>query len=224
MEASIAQEARPTEGLIAHVSKMSARRTLYGERRRASRAGAKGEPLVQLDVRLNEQSEHDLLAGARAGDAAAFGELVRRHQQYLLHLVHPLVASDDDAEDTVQEAFVEAWRQLDRFREAATFRTWVGRIAVFRAMREAGKPRLMMDDAVAEGRPAAGADQAELMAVREAVQQLPEEFRLPLILRFWREMSGREIAELLGWEQSTDWTRIYRGLEQERRTLEEDRG
>ena len=50
--------------------------------------------------------------------------------------------------------------------------------------------------------------------------ELPDKLRLPVVLRFWREMSGREIAELLGWEQSTVWTRIYRGLEQVRQNLE----
>ena len=179
---------------------------------------------MQPQVRLDEQSDRYLLSRARGGETAAYGELVRRHQQYLLHLVRPLVASDDDAEDAVQEAFVEAWRQLSRFREEASFRTWVGRIAVFGAMRVARKPRLVSGDPLVEGQAAESADQAEVMAVREAVQELPEEFRLPLILRFWREMSGREIGDLLGWVQSTVWTRIYRGLEQLRRTLEEDRG
>lgn len=178
---------------------------------------------VRPDSRSEHETDHDLLRAAREGHATAFSELVRRHQAALLNLAGPFVDSREDAEDAVQEAFVEAWRQLDSFREEASFRTWVGRIALYRAMALSKKPRLLAEDAPGwDAQGTDGAEVADTLAVREAVLALPDDFRLPVVLRFWREMSGREIAELLGWEQSTVWTRIYRGLEQVRRTLEED--
>ena len=178
---------------------------------------------MRPDSRSEHEPDRDLLQRVRGGDSAAFAELVRRHQAALLNLVAPFVALREDAEDAVQDAFVEAWRQLDRFRGDASFRTWVGRIAIYRAMAFAKKQRPVTADAPdwdGEGPPPP--DAAEALAVREAVLALPEDFRLPVVLRFWRDMSGREIAALLGWEQSTVWTRIYRGLEQVRRTLEEE--
>jgi len=176
---------------------------------------------VRPASRSEHQSERGLIQRTREGDARAFAELVRRHQEAVLSLVAPFVNSREDAEDAVQEAFVEAWRQLDDFRGEASVRTWVGRIAIYRAMALAKKRRPVMADAPdwdGEGSPPP--DQAEVLAAREAVLALPDEFRVPVVLRFWRDMSGREIAELLGWEQSTVWTRIYRGLEQVRQNLE----
>jgi len=178
---------------------------------------------VRPDSRSEHATNHDLLQRVRGGDSAAFAELVRRHQAAVLSLVAPFVHSPEDAEDAVQEAFVEAWRQLDRFRGEASFRTWVGRIAIYRAMTLSKKPRPLMENAPGwDGEGPQLPDAAEALAVREAVLALPEDFRLPVVLRFWRDMSGREIAELLGWEQSTVWTRIYRGLEQVRQNLESE--
>ena len=178
---------------------------------------------MRLDSRSQHETDRDLLRRARDGDTPAFGDLVRRHQAAVLSLVAPFVNSREDAEDAVQEAFVEAWRQLDDFRGEASFRTWVGRIAIYRAMALAKKQRPVTADALGwDGEGSPPPDAAEVLAAREAVLALPDEFRVPVVLRFWRDMSGREIAELLGWEQSTVWTRIYRGLEQVRRTLEEE--
>jgi len=185
-----------------------------------SSAAVKESPHVRPDPRSGQDSDPQLLTRVRAGDTPAFAVLVRRHQVALLSLVDPLVATREDAEDVVQEAFVEAYRQRDRFRGDASFRTWVGRIAVFKAMRLARTRAPGTDDGAAlESVTQPSANPAETLAVRDAVVELPDKLRLPVVLRFWREMSGREIAELLGWEQSTVWTRIYRGLEQVRRTL-----
>ncbi len=176
---------------------------------------------MRADSRSEQDSDPQLLNRVRAGDTRAFAVLVRRHQAALLRLVDPLVATPEDAEDVVQEAFLEAYRQRDRFRGDASFRTWVGRIAVFRAMRLAGKRRPVTGDGAAlEGMTQPSANPAETLAVRDAVAELPDELRVSVVLRYWRELTGREIAEILGWEQSTVWTRIYRGLEQIRRTLE----
>jgi RNA polymerase sigma-70 factor (ECF subfamily) len=171
--------------------------------------------------RSEQESDLQLLQKVRAGHTPAFATLVRRHQAALLSLVGSFVSTREDAEDVVQEAFVEAYRQLDRFRGDASFRTWVGRIAIYKAMGLAKRQQLVIgDDREFEDAAQPPTNPAEAIWVRDAVHDLPEELRLPVVLRFWRDMSGREIAELLDWEQSTVWTRIYRGLEQLRRTLE----
>src|SRR3954453_16951871 len=66
----------------------------------------------------------------RAGERAAFDELVRRHQQALWRLARRYVKNDADAADVVQQTFVRAFRGLARFRAAATVRTWMYRIAI----------------------------------------------------------------------------------------------
>ena len=79
----------------------------------------------------------------------------------------------------------------------------------------------MSVDCDTETIPGAGPEPSLSLLMSEAVGKLPAPFRIPIVLRFYEELSGAEIAALLGWKQSTVWTRLYRGLEMLRRELEE---
>ena len=175
------------------------------------------------DTDLDERRQPELVRAARAGDQEAFRALMQRHQARLLRLVGRFVGSREDAEDVVQEAFIAAYRQMGRFRGDASFGTWLGRIAIYKALKVARRERRATP---LEGNPARQSadepDRAAAIAVREAVARLPEKLRLPVVLRFWQGLSGKEIAEMLGWKQSTVWTRLYRGLERLKRELEGD--
>jgi len=163
----------------------------------------------------------ELVQDAKAGAPDAFRALMQRHQAGLLRLVGQFVASREDAEDVVQEAFIAAHRQMGRFRGDASFATWLGRIAIYKALKVARRERRATP---LEGNPARQSadepDRAAAIAVREAVARLPEKLRLPVVLRFWEGLSGKEIAGVLGWKQSTVWTRLYRGLERLRKDLQ----
>jgi len=178
-------------------------------------AGTEAEPAGASDLELTRR--------LRAGDSDAFRALMQRHQARLLRLVGRFVGSREDAEDVVQETFIAAHRQMSRFRGDASFGTWLGRIAIYKALKVARRERRATP---LEGNPARQSadepDRAAAIAVREAVARLPEKLRLPVVLRFWEGLSGKEIAEKLGWKQSTVWTRLYRGLERLKRELEGD--
>jgi len=79
-------------------------------------------------------SDEALVARARDGDRAAFGELVRRASPDLFRLCARITGDAALAEDAMQEAFVDAWRALPRFEERARFSTWLHRIAVNAAL------------------------------------------------------------------------------------------
>ena len=72
--------------------------------------------------------ERELVRRARAGDARAYEELVRSHQEVAFKVAYVIAGSAADAEDAAQDAFVKAWRALGRFRPEAPFRPWVLRI------------------------------------------------------------------------------------------------
>ena len=74
--------------------------------------------------------DHRLIAECRKGQSAAFGELVRRHQDRLFNTVFRLLDCAEDAQDVVQEAFLHAYESLDRFKGDSQFFTWLYRIAV----------------------------------------------------------------------------------------------
>jgi RNA polymerase sigma-70 factor, ECF subfamily len=71
----------------------------------------------------------DLVARARRGDQAAFGELVDRHRMAVYRATLAILRSHADAEDAAQDAFVNAYRHLDRFRGDSSFKTWLLTIA-----------------------------------------------------------------------------------------------
>jgi len=182
-----------------------------------------GASLVVSDrySRLREAPDQELVEQARAGNRGAFCALMHRHQAGLLRLVGRFLASREDAEDVLQDTFVAAYRQMDRFRGEAAVGTWLGRIALYTAMRVSRRQRLTAsDDPDPEAWGVEETDRAEALAVREAVGRLPEKLRLPVVLRFWEGMSGREMAAMLGWRQSTVWTRLYRGMERLRKDLQ----
>jgi RNA polymerase sigma-70 factor (ECF subfamily) len=70
-------------------------------------------------------SDVDLVARARQGDPAAFGELVERHQTAVFRAALAALGSHADAEDAAQDAFLLAFRRLDTFRGDASFKTWL---------------------------------------------------------------------------------------------------
>lgn len=78
--------------------------------------------------------ESDLVARAQRGDHAAFDELVEMHLLRVWRVVWRIVRNEGDAEDVVQEVFLNAWRKLDSFRGEARLSTWLHRIAVNRAL------------------------------------------------------------------------------------------
>src|SRR2546425_1764724 len=70
-----------------------------------------------------------VLARARQGDAEAFRVLVERHSRSVFRLAYRMTGNEEDAEDVVQETFLRAYRQLDRYEARSSFSTWLYRIA-----------------------------------------------------------------------------------------------
>ena len=167
-------------------------------------------------------SDEELMTRARAGDATAFGEFVRRHTP-TVHRWMARAVGAQDAEDLTQEVFLKAYRGLARFRGDAPPRAWLASIAdnaVKNRYRALGRFRRIFSPAEPEsatGR-AAGADPEESARagesrrfVAEALQRVPVEFRLPVVLRDLEEWSYEEIAVSLRLPVGTVKSRIARG-------------
>ena len=89
------------------------------------------DPAVTRLMKRMAGSDDDTatVAQARAGDADAFRRLVERHSRNVFRLAYRMTRNEHDAEDVVQEAFLKAYRSLDRFEERAHFGSWIYRIA-----------------------------------------------------------------------------------------------
>jgi RNA polymerase sigma-70 factor (ECF subfamily) len=173
---------------------------------------------------------------ARAGDEAAVRTLVRRHNRRLFRVARGVLRDDAEAEDVVQETYVRAFTRLDRFRGEAELPTWLTRIALNEALGrlrkrrpgadlsalDAGEERaILFPMSPAPAGPEGEAGRAQARAVLEqAVDALPEAFRLVFVLRDMEGMSIEETAAALSIRPETVKTRLHRARRMLRRSIE----
>ncbi|GIW92735.1 MAG: RNA polymerase sigma factor [Pirellulaceae bacterium] len=176
-------------------------------------------------------SDFDLIDRSVAGDEQAFAELVGRYQSRLLTALVHILGSRSDAEDVLQEAFWNAYRNLDGFQRNSSFYTWLYRIAFNLAVtfqrRQRGElsvEELRRIGAVEPAEPDADVtaplERAEEVArVRAALERLSTEFRTALILRDLEGCCYETIAEITGVPIGTVRSRIHRARAQLREIL-----
>lgn len=146
-------------------------------------------------------TDEELVRRTRAGDEAAFSELIRRHRAAVYRTAWRLSGDHADADDLSQEAFVKAYRALGSFRGESKFSTWLMRIVMNLAFtaRQSRRPSVSIDEVreIASGGPPA--DQAVLgRQVRAAVEMLPPRQRQVLLLKVYEGLKFQEIADLAG--------------------------
>ena len=181
--------------------------------------------------------EAALVARAKAGDAAAFSELVRHYDRRVFRMAKQITQNDDDAEDVLQEAFLKAYTHLDDFQGNSKFYTWIVRIAVNEALMklrkrrsdrsvpldepiDTGEDEVAREIAVWEDNPEDVYSREELAELLdEAVQSLRPAYRTVFILRDIEEMSIEETAQALGLSISAVKSRLLRARLQLRERL-----
>lgn len=162
----------------------------------------------------------NLPARVRAGDMAAFGDLVRIHQPFAFRLAVRLLCSEDDAEDAVQEAFVRVWRNIDRYDPAARFTTWLYRIVTnlcLDRLRKRKRERHVSDSPGTEGEGQAcdldiehAASTADLVRIiRRIAGDLPETQRLVFTLRDLHDLSIEEVRRITGLSEASIKTNLH---------------
>ena len=170
------------------------------------------------------EHEASLLARAREGDLDAFAEFVRVFERRIRSVLSRLLDDERDIDEAAQDTFLQAWRNLERFRgEAAPF-TWLYRIAVNEALQRTRRRRLevtpLEPEAVEEraeggaGRaPAADVEAAgreALTFLKERIRALPDDARVPLVLRDVEGWSYEDVAAVLDLSVAAVRSRIHR--------------
>ena len=173
-----------------------------------------------------------LLAQARGGEVEAFAELVRRHEHRVRAGLYRLLDDERDVEEATQDSFVQAWRNLDRFRGEAAVFTWLYRIAVNEALGRLRRKRVPLAEgadveqadsrtAEATSEPEGAAEAGELKAfLARRIRALPLEYRAPLVLRDLFGLSNQEVADVLELSVAAAKSRIHRARMQLREELE----
>jgi len=179
-------------------------------------------------------SEAELVERARRGDHAAYGDLVRLHEDVAFRTAYVICGSAADAEDAAQEALVRAYAALGRFRPGAPFRPWLLAIVANEARnrrRGAGRRAALALRATEQAAavPDGGATpsvEADVLAHDEratllhAVEGLREEDRLVIACRYLLDLGEAETAAVLGLPQGTVKSRLSRALGRLRERLE----
>jgi RNA polymerase sigma-70 factor (ECF subfamily) len=169
-----------------------------------------------------EDTEAVWVEQAKAGDQGAFTRLVEAYQTPVYNLAYRMLGNSVEAENAAQETFIRMYTKLDTYDANRKFSSWLLAIASHYCvdlLRRRRMNYLSLDDLppmVELSMPRT--DQPEQVVVRDqdasAVQKLlealPPNYRTPVVLRYWYDMSYREIAEAMGVTESTVKTRLHR--------------
>jgi RNA polymerase sigma-70 factor (ECF subfamily) len=174
--------------------------------------------------RAGRSEEAELVKRALARDDAAFRTIMERHNQRLYRVARSILRNDVEAEDAVQEAYINAFTHLDSFRGDSSLATWLSRItmneALGRLRRE--RPSLELNDrteaqiipfpqTTTKDDPERTMAQREILQlVERATDNLPEIFRVVFVARVIEGMSIEETADVLGLQPETVKTRLHR--------------
>jgi RNA polymerase sigma-70 factor (ECF subfamily) len=176
------------------------------------------------------EDEATLIAQLRAGDEAAFEQVVRAYGGRLLAVARRIVGTEEDARDVVQDAFLNAFRSLDRFEGNAKLSTWLHRIVVNAALMKLRtrkrKPEqsietllpAFLDDGHHEERFQSWDEPVDKLMeraenrelVRKQIDALPEGYRTVLVLRDIEGLDTEETAKVLGLSVNAAKIRLHR--------------
>ncbi|RMF22700.1 MAG: sigma-70 family RNA polymerase sigma factor [Cyanobacteria bacterium J083] len=190
------------------------------------------ETIPQRFVSLDKISNYDLIVRCQAGrqpDKAAFSELLRRYQSHVEKLLYHLAPDWQDRADLVQEVWIRVYRNIKRLKEPVKFKGWLSRITTnlfydelrkrkrVRSPLSLDAPRRTDNDQmsweIASDYPSPNDDlstQEFYEHLRVAINNLPESFRITIVLREIEGMAYEEIAEITGVTLGTVKSRIAR--------------
>jgi RNA polymerase sigma-70 factor (ECF subfamily) len=195
--------------------------------------------MTTIQPKLEEpvSDELQLVRAAKGGDVSAFEQLVKRYDRNVFRIANHITHSREDAEDVVQEAFLKAYSNLEKFQEQSKFYTWLVRIAVNEALMKLRKRRperfVSLDEDVKtedDSLPREVADwspnpeqlynQEELRDIlSRTIQGLPPTFRTVFVLRDVEGLSTEETAEALDLSVPAVKSRLLRARLQLRERL-----
>lgn len=157
---------------------------------------------------MGNETDLQLIESFRRGDERAFNEIVLRYQQRIYWAARRIAGNHEDADDIVQEAFINAYSKLQSFRGDSSLYTWLYRIAVNLSLTAVRKNRLVEYfhfDSLTEGRKSTGEDPAQIALrneerslMEDAEKTLPAKQKAVFVLRYHEGMKFDEIASVLG--------------------------
>ena len=178
----------------------------------------------------NAEADKALVLKVQQGDKSAFDLLVIKYQHRIIQLVNRYVKDPSEAQDVAQESFIKAYRALGNFRGDSAFYTWLYRIAINTAKNYLVSRNRRYSDYhidVQDAEQVENSLQLKVMetpdnllqndeiidAIKKAIENLPEEMKVAIMLREFEGMSYEEIAQAMECPVGTVRSRIFRARE-----------
>ncbi|WP_416144604.1 sigma-70 family RNA polymerase sigma factor [Planococcus koreensis] len=161
------------------------------------------------------QHDEETISAAIRGDRLALQLLLKAEKEKLYRMAYTYVKNEEDALEIFQQTVLQAIESVHQVKEPAYFSTWLTRICINKALAIIKKnKKLIVMDEVEERRTEndASADIAQQLDVEKALDVLPEKYKTALMLRFYRDFTVKQIAEVMGCPEGTVKTIIHRGL------------
>jgi RNA polymerase sigma-70 factor (ECF subfamily) len=202
--------------------------TVTVERPKSGNLSKSSQPRTTVGRTRHDLEDAELVNQCRAGDKAAFGQLVTKYRHKAYAIVYAMVQNEQDARDLAQEGFLHAWGAIHRFKGRSSFYTWLYRIMRNVAVDSLRKKRIYADGQFderiaaaniipdAETAPSAAPLPAKELQrkeirqqINEAIAQLPPVHRTVIVLKEFECLQYNEIAEILQCSIGTVMSRIY---------------
>jgi RNA polymerase sigma-70 factor (ECF subfamily) len=226
MALALLQEAQDAEAGT-KLRRRTNNRPPYRARGRSISAKLSTSVAMTIDEEIQDE---DLVRCIRQGDTNQFGLLAKRYASKIYGLAMRLMRNPADAEDGVQEAFLLVHTKLDSFRGESAFGSWLYKVAlnsIYMKLRQRKHaPEANIDDylpkfdgrgmmqgmvrKVGDGPEAEAIRQQSMAALQEAIERLPNDYRIVLVARDIDELSSEETAEALGLTGATVKSRLHR--------------
>lgn len=198
-------------------------------------------PSLTLVQGTQQKTDAELVVLSQQKNTQAFEQLVKRHQRSVYNSLYQMAPDWNHTSDMTQEVFIRAWRSIDKLRNPRAFRSWLNQIATNlfydelrkrpkhmntvsmdeRMDSDDGDEGLTRDIADTSALPDECVQRQELVdAIHNAMEQLPEQFRVAIVLREVQGLSYEEIALLTDSEMGTVKSRIARARTKIQQILE----
>lgn len=168
---------------------------------------------------MEGERDATIVEACLAGDARAYAGLVRLHGKRVYAICLAITGNAADAEDLAQEALMRGFTELGSLRDHDRFGPWIGAIAG-NMCRNFIKKRASREQTLAMQVDCPRGDPADLPDVRDALQKLPEQFRIPLMMYYFDGHSTGSVALSLGISIEAVHTRLSRARRELRKLLE----
>jgi len=171
--------------------------------------------IQQEPLQISQPTDEVLIKTILDGDKKAFEFIIRKYNQRLFRTGMSILNNEADVEDAMQTAYINAYLHLDKFKNNSSFGTWMTRIMINQCLGQIRKTRsirtISQDNSINMVTPDSELHNKELSTLLEnAIEQLPEKYRLVFVLREVEDLSVKEAAEVLDIAPSNVKTRLNR--------------